>query len=77
MLTSRRLPVLGITTYDAESIPARSRFPIYIHLSIYMRMRLAVRSVPKDALRTHSTWQAPLWGSLVTCEVHCLRVRQC
>jgi len=40
-------------------------------------MRLAVRGVPKGALRTHSAWQAPLWGSLVTCVVCCLRVRQC
>jgi len=40
-------------------------------------MRLAVRGVPKGALRTHSAEQAPLWGSLVTCVVYCLRVRQC
>jgi len=40
------------------------------------RMRLAVRGVPKGALRTYSTWQAPLWGSLVTCVMYCLRVRQ-
>jgi len=30
-------------------------------------MRLAVRGVPKGALRTHSAQQAPLWGGLVTC----------
>ena len=41
------------------------------------RMRLAVRGVPKGALRTHSAQQAPLWGSPVTCVVFCLRVRQC
>ena len=35
------------------------------------RMRLAVRGVPKGALRTHSAEQAPLWGSLVTCVVYC------
>jgi len=40
-------------------------------------MRLTVRGVPKGALRTHSAEQAPLWGSLVTCVVYCLRVRQC
>ena len=39
--------------------------------------RLAVRGMPKGALRTHSAQQAPLWGSLVTCVVYCLRVRQC
>jgi len=33
------------------------------------RMRLAVRGVPKGALRTHSASQAPLWGSMVTCNV--------
>ena len=33
-----------------------------------------VRGVPKGALRTHSAWQAPLWGSLVTCAEYCLRV---
>ena len=27
--------------------------------------------------RTHSAGQAPLWSSLVTCVVYCLRVRQC
>jgi len=37
-------------------------------------MRLAVRGVPKGTLRTHSAQQAPLWGSLVTCVVYCLRV---
>ena len=41
------------------------------------RTRLAVRGVPKGALRTHSAEQAPLWGSLVTCVVYCVRVRQC
>jgi len=40
------------------------------------RMRLAVRGVPKGALRTHSALQALLWGSLVTCVEYCLRVRQ-
>jgi len=40
-------------------------------------MRLAVRGVPEGALRTHFAKQAPLWGSLVTCVVYCLRVRQC
>jgi len=40
-------------------------------------MRLAVRGVPKGALRKHSAYQAPLWGSLVSCVVYCLRVRQC
>jgi len=33
------------------------------------RMRLAVRGVPKGALRTHAALQAPLWGGLVTCRV--------
>jgi len=33
------------------------------------RTRLAVRVVPKAALRTHSSQQAPLWGGLVTCRV--------
>ena len=36
-----------------------------------------LRGVPKGALRTHSALQAPLWGSLVTCIVYCLRVCQC
>jgi len=35
-------------------------------------MRLAVRGVPKGALRTHSAQQAYLWGSLVTSEVYCV-----
>ena len=30
-----------------------------------------------SALRTHSAYQAPLWGSLVTDVEYCLRVRQC
>jgi len=30
------------------------------------RMRLAVRGVPKGALRTHSAEQVPRWGSLIT-----------
>ena len=33
--------------------------------------------VIKGALRTRSAQQAPLWGSLLTCVVYCLRVRQC
>jgi len=41
-------------------------------------MRLAVRGMPKGALRTQSAQQAPLWGSLVDCIEYCLRVRgQC
>jgi len=39
----------------------------------------ALRYYCKGALRTHSAWQAPLWGlwdGLVMCRV-CLRVRQC
>jgi len=41
-------------------------------------MWLAVRGVPKGALRTRYAQQDPLWGSLViTCVVRCLRVRQC
>ena len=28
-----------------------------------------MRGVPKGALRTHSAYQAPLWGDLVTCRV--------
>ena len=47
------------------------------HAGTLVIMRLAVRGVPKGALRTHSAWQTPLWGSLVTCVVYCLRVRQC
>jgi len=31
--------------------------------------RLAVRGVPKGALRTPSTLQAPLWGRLIACRV--------
>jgi len=40
-------------------------------------MRLAVRGVPKGALRTHSAQQSLLRGSLVTGVDYCLRVRQC
>jgi len=35
------------------------------------------KSVPTDALCTHSASQASLWSSLVTCVVYCLRTRQC
>ena len=33
------------------------------------RTRLAVRGVPKGALRTHSDSQVPVWGGIVTCRV--------
>jgi len=39
-------------------------------------MRLEVRNVPKGA--SHALClEAPLWGSLVSCIVYCLRVHQC
>jgi len=60
----------------ASSAPSTST-EIHIYVFTEPRMRLAVRCVPKGALRTHSAQQAPLWGSQVTCGVYCLRERQC
>jgi len=66
-------PVGGVRNRSNILSPAsRSRAPARIRQSEQrMRMQLAVHSVSKGALRTHSASQAPLWGSLVTC-VECI-----
>jgi len=58
--------------YAAGKAPATTKIvsPLLIHTYTYIYVYIY-------EFRTHSAEQAPLWGSLVTCVVYCLRVRQC
>jgi len=66
-------PRACVRVYARVLVPPNLYLHTYTHTP-ESRTRLAVRGVPKGALRTDSVVQVLLWGGLVTCRV--LRVRQ-